>query len=227
VNQQFDPDVLFRIEDNFTHLDTAKWASVDDGGTGANTVDGVFGGQCSIVTAGADNDYHLMVSRAAIFQFLRDKSLFFKARFSLTEAATDAANFAIGLSSVADATLLGNDGAGLPASFTGAVFHKVDGGTTFGFRTSNGAAHVDSADAVPFISGHAYQVGFTITSINVNEARIMPYIVDETAGKTYQMQAHKFYWAGAAQMYVVYGVKAGGSSAETLKMIQIEAQQAR
>src|SRR5437764_8678811 len=91
-----------RLEDDFNFLDTVKWVSVDDGATGTNTADDVAGGQISLVTAAAANDYHFYTSKSKPFLIAAKKPLWFSSRF---KAGTSAGMQYLGLSSVLTAAI--------------------------------------------------------------------------------------------------------------------------
>lgn len=212
-----DYEQMYELADSFLNLDTVRWSSVDDGTTGTNTANGVAGGEVSVVTEAADNGYHYMKSTAQIFKFADNKPLWFEARFSLTEANTDDANIVLGVSSVASAGILVNDGAGLATTFDGALFYKVDGTMTLKFGTSIGTTQT-LQDICTFTSGVVYRVGFHFDSGDGTTGIITPYALNETTGIRYVGTPHNVAYAAAGVMNAIYGLKAGGANAETLKM---------
>lgn len=224
---QADPNTQYELFDDFFNLDTVRWASVDDAATGTNTANDVAGGQVSIVTAGADNDYHLMTSTKKIFQFLAGKPVFFEAEFSLTEAAANAANLVFGLTSVTTAGFLADNGGGPPSTFDGAVIYKVDGAMALKFATSKGTAQTINASLCAFVSGITYRVGFAFDPCDGVTGLVTPYVADVTNGVTYTAPGHKIVLSGLGAMGLVYGVKAGGANAETLKVNSIRCVAAR
>jgi hypothetical protein len=222
-----DPLAMIELADDFLTLDTSKWSSVDDGATGTNTLNAVAGGEASIVTAGADNDYHVMASAATPFKIADKKTLFFVARFSLTEANTDDANWVLGLTSVTTSGFLAADGGGPASSYSGAVLFKVDGTMSIQFETSIGSAQVTNAALADFTSGVVYQAGFAVDTFDGTYALVKPWIYNETTGARVDGPPHKLLIAGQAGLKAIYGVKAGGSAAETLKIDYIRCCQTR
>lgn len=221
------PLEMYEQFDDCFNLDTVKWAAVNDGATGTNTANAVVGGEISVVTAGADNDYHFLKETAAgHFKLVAGKPIWFAARVTLTQAATNAANFVFGISSVVDNTLMGDNGAGPPASYSGALFYMVDGSLALNFETSNGSAQV-SQSLITTTSGRVYQVGFHADSGDGTTALVTPWVYDETAGTRTVGTPHKLALASLAAGSVVFGVKAGSTSAETLKVDYIRACQKR
>lgn len=231
--KHFDRDVQHELMDEFYFLDTAKWASVDDGATGTNTANDVAGGEVSILSAASDNDYHVMASTKKAFKFAADKPLWFEARFSLTEANTNAANWIMGLCSITTTGVLAADGGGVPSTFDGALFYKVDG--TMSIKFASSAATVQNKDNViaTFTSGVVYRVGFHFDPGDGTNGRIYPWVYNETtkvlvnSNKSSQDLATPIALSGLGAMYLLYGVKAGSASAETLKIDYIRCVQAR
>lgn len=222
------PLTMYVVEDDCMNLDTVKWTAVNDGASGTNTANSVVGGEVSIVTAAADNDYHfLKETGAGHFKVATGKPIYFVARFSLTEANTDDANFVFGISSVVDSTLLGADGAGPASSYSGALFFKVDGTMTVQFETSNGSTQTTNASVATFTSGVVYQVGFAIDPGDGTTAIVTPWVYNETTAVRSVGTPHKLAIASIAAGSVVWGVKAGGANAETLKVDYVRCAQKR
>lgn len=230
-----EPGVQYELLDDFLYLDTQKWQSIDDGGTGTNTANNVAGGQVSIVTTASDNDYHVMASMAKSFQFANGKPAWFEAEFSLTEANTDDANIVLGFCSTTSGGILVANGAGLPSTFDGALFYKVDGGTSWNFGVSAGSTQELVAGLAPFVSGTTYRLGFHFTPSGGATGRITPWAYSVAGGGTPTdvidrrnflnslAGTYEIALSGLGAMYAVYGVKAGGANAETLKMNQLRA----
>lgn len=66
------------------------------------------------------------------------KPIVFQSEIQFTEGNTDDANIIVGLSSTSAANALLDDGGGPPASYSGMVFFKVDGGTNWNVECSVG-----------------------------------------------------------------------------------------
>jgi hypothetical protein len=219
----FGPAGAYEISDDFFGS-TGLWTSVDDSGTGTNTYDDVLGGQISVKSAAADNDYHFLKTVKA-FKIAAGKTLGFTTRFSLTEASTNKANFVLGISSDASATLLGDDGAGPPSSYSGVLLFKVDGTMSVQVETSNGSAQTTEA-LMDFTSGNTYQASFIVDTFDAIHARVVVSVLDENTGET-ASATHLVDLDSQAAAAAVFGVKAGGSSAEVLKVDYVRAYQAR
>lgn len=204
------------VFDHFTKIDTLTWTTVDDGGTGTNTCNATLGGELSIVTAAADNDYHYYKGVGA-FRFNAGQPVVCVARIKLTEGATNVANWIFGLSSVVDATVMGADGAGPPADYYGAVLFKVDGTMTIQAETSITTVQTTNTSVCAFTSGSTYQLKIKFDPDNGTTGLVTFEIYDETAGVMYQPAAHR-YTCGTTALIPIFGVKAGAATVETLKL---------
>lgn len=216
-------DYVIYFDDFYEYDATAtvgNYVAVSDGGTIA-PIDSK-GGALSIATGTVDNDESYVSSIAEDFLFETDKKLWFECRFSLTEAATDKANFIIGLSDTVGANTLVDNGAGPAASYDGVVFFKVDGGTVFQFESSNAASQVTSSDVGDFVSATNYRVGFLYDYNDGVTAKVTPYIDGVQAGL-----AHDLTISGLAEMHILLGVKAGSAAAETLVVDYVHVVQER
>jgi len=212
------PDDAFVLMDDFAKLDTAQWASVDDNGTGTNALDTtLINGVMNVVTSGDDEDYHLMTTPVAHFAFDTGFRTYAKAKLSLKEANTDDANIIFGFTSVTTSGNLQSEGGGPAASYDGAVFFKVDGGTKWQAEYSDAGTQTTDSDCGAFTSEANYileilydgvsTVTFYINGSPVHSATVVPAHLDN--------------------MYLVFGVKAGGAKAETLAVDYIFAAQER
>lgn len=210
--------LYFDFRDDFTKLDTVQWTSVDDAGTGTNTVDATHGGWMGVVTAGADNDYHSAVSAAKSFQFKAGKVLSFEAKIKMTEANTDQGSFVVGLMDTTTTGGLQTGTSGPLASFDGAIFYKIEGTQYIKFMVSNGTSQTISTITWAFTSATEYTVRFDYGPDNGTTGWIQPY-VNEVPGTRITVDI-----ATMGAMYALFGVKAGSSSAETLKIDYIGVQ---
>jgi len=213
-----DPQLYVVVDDDFLSLNTAAtnglWASVNDGATGTLALSTSLGagGWINIPSAGADNDYQLLASASKPFKFASRKPLFFDCSITLTEAATNVANWVVGLSSVTTSGFLANDGAGPPGTYDGAVFFKVDGTMTVQFETSAATSQVTNASVATFTSAATYRLGFHFNPNDGTTGIITPYV----NGVAYA--PHSIALASLGLMNAIVGVKAGSASAETLSV---------
>lgn len=218
-----DPGVAFTyLDDFFAYDDTATvggYAEVSDAGT-IVTTDAV-GGVLSVPTGGTDNNETYVSTIHEIVKVADDKPIWFEARVKLTEANTDDANIIVGLSDTVGANTLLDNGGGPAASYDGAVFFKVDGGTVWGFETSNAGTQATTASAGAFTSGAWTRLGFHVDPNDGTTALVTPYI-DGVAGTALNLTI-----SGLEEMHIVVGAKAGGANAETLLVDYVKVVQVR
>ncbi len=206
--------IIEYFDDFFEYDATAtvgNWAVVEDAGAGTGDVlVDAAGGVLNVGPDGDDNDEVYVSSIAEIFQFQATKRLYFEARVKLTEANTDDANVIIGLSDTVAADSLLDDGGGPMASYDGAVFFKVDGGTKWQFEASNAGTQDTNTDVGTRASGTWVVLGFTYDYNDGTTAIITPYVngvADTAVGATI---------AGMAEMHILLGCKAGGTGTEEI-----------
>ena len=209
---KIDPMKLSRIrlfDDFFDYVDGDLWDVTADSGGAQAAIDGA-GGVLSIKCDGDDNDEAYVASSFESWLFTTNKKLRFKARVKCTEAATDDANLVAGLSSVIGADFLVDDAGGPAATYDGAVFFKVDGGTVWQTETSNAGTQVTSTSVGAFTSAT-----WTILEIEYDPND------DVTAKVSFSIDGagvsvHDLTISGLEEMHLILGVKAGGAAEETL-----------
>lgn len=214
-------DILFR--DDFFNLGAVTgangvWTATNDGASGTVALASTHGGWVDIPTAAADNDYQLLSTNIKIIKPAAGRRIQFEARFKLTEANTDDANFVLGLSSVIASGFLQANGAGPASSYDGFVIYKVDGGTSLLFGSSNGSTQPTAITLGTFVSGQTYTVGFLFDPQDGTTAKITPYVDGNFA-----TSSHSVAISGLDEMYVIIGSKAGGANAETLTVDYVQA----
>jgi len=171
----------------------------------------------------ADNDNSYLGTTNAPFTFAADKPAVCEARIQFTEANTSAANIIFGFcSTAADATLLDNGG-GPPASYTGTVIYKVDGGTTWQAESSVGATQT-SGSAVYTPAAITAAGGITAGGASYQTLRIEFEPYSSTKAKVnffvdgVLLASHDYTFTSAAACKLVAGVKNGSTSLETLNV---------
>ena len=113
------------VVEDFLSGAPSGWAAVATTGTVAAT--NARGGVLSITTQAADNAIGSLTLSSKIFVVAANKPISIAFYLQFAEAATNAANVWVGLTSEAVATAMGDNGAGPPASYSGVGFYKVDG----------------------------------------------------------------------------------------------------
>lgn len=107
--------------------------------TSGTLAQGTTGTELVMTTQAADNAVASCLGTAKQAILGTNRPLSFRSRFKFTEAATNAANVFLGFTSSAAAAVLGDNGAGPAANYSGIGLHKVDGGLNWIAEFSNGA----------------------------------------------------------------------------------------
>jgi hypothetical protein len=179
----------------------------------------------------ADNDEAYLATTKECLLIANNKPLTVEARLQFTEAATNAANILFGVMDAVAANTLQDNGAGPDASFSGAVFYKVDGETTWRVCYSNGASQTivaltaaNSRTKLLYTAGgSAYQtLRIDIYPISSTNCRVEFYI---DGVLVYDIGEASYSSATEAQMVV--GVKNGSAVQQPLNLDYWWAQQVR
>lgn len=212
----------------FTSGDLFTDTSADSGAAVAN-VDAA-GGQVTLTTGGTDNNECYLLGTKELFLFAADKPLRFDARVKFTEANTDDANVAIGLMDAVGADSILDNGGGPKASFSGAVFYKIDGETNWNVRTSIGTTKTTTAltaayslDKLLKSSGGGTWQEFRIEFLPISstEGEVTYYIDGILVAK------HVFTFTSATEMKDFVGNKAGDTNSEVCYVDYISCFQTR
>ena len=202
---------------------TGAWAAVATSGTAAALAE--RGGGVSLTTQAADNAIGSLTLSAKSLLPAASKPISFGALIQFAEAATNVGNVFVGLTSEAVATAMGADGAGPPASYSGAGLHKVDGGLNWIAEYSvaglQNTVELNSAGALNSIA----QVAGS-SSNQLIEIDILPKTstLCDVIFKINDVCVAKFLdqvFTSIAAMAPVVIVKAGSSTAEVIKVRMI------
>jgi hypothetical protein len=199
---------------------TGAWAAVATSGTVAALNE--RGGGVSITTQAADNAEGTLTLSAKPLVVAANKPISFGAMIDFAEAATDDGNVFVGMTSEAVATALGDNGAGPPADYSGVGFHKLDGGLNWIAEFSNSTTQKTqeltadgSLDSVVHAAGSA--------TTQLLEIDVLPktatlcdvvFKIDDVCVAKFMDQV----FTSMIAMAPVVIVKAGGSSAEVIKV---------
>lgn len=224
------------ITDHFPYKDTELWTTVATD-LGTATVGDEVGGVITLAPSDgtvADND-EVYIHTKELFKIAGDKPISFSALVKFAEANTDDANVAVGLMDAVAANTILDDGAGLDASFSGAAFYKVDGGTLWNVIYSDGATQTKAeltaenvakpnggAGEAQTAGGSAYQK-LEIDIIPKTGSKVD--VMFKIDGRTVYKMTDKTY-ANATEISVMAGAKNGGANNESVKLDFIAAHQA-
>lgn len=221
---------IFEVFDDFHAFVTASTgdfsSTISNSGTAA-VVDGGVGGILPIVASdgsAADNDETYVHQTFETFLFADAKPLWFETRVNLTEANVDDANVMVGVKDAWGADSILDDAGGPPASYTGAVFYKIDGGTDWLAEVSIGATQTAVTLTGASFPGDGTNQILAIEFIPTSStlATVNFYIDGVLVGST-----TTFTYTSATHMEAGAGVKNGSANNETLNVDYIRCSQVR
>ena len=220
----------FGFMDDFDHLVTGdRWTNVlTDSGT-AVVIDGAGGLLEQKASDGSvvDNDEAYTHTTAELFLFADQKPLLGEWHMQYTEINVDDANVMFGFMDNVAADSILDDGAGPRATFSGAVFYKVDGGTNWKVRTSVGTSFVDT-DLISTnknnLSGETQTAGGAAAQIFRIEAEprtsttvdVKFFIGTLTTAPLILVAKHELTISSSVEMQAMMGVKNGFTNQETI-----------
>lgn len=213
--------------EDFLYYSSGETLTTTASNSGTATVSDAVGGILAIAasdSSAADNDETYVHSTTETFKFANNKPLWFEARVALTEANTDDANVLVGLMESVAANSLGDDAGGPEADYDGAVFYKIDGGTTWLAEVSNGTTQTAvTLTGASFPGDGTYQklkIEFIPTGATSSEVN---FYIDGTLVGT----ASAWDYSSTNEMEAVVGVKNGDTNGETLNVDYITCKQVR
>lgn len=212
------------FDDFHWNLNPHLWtAELPDGGSA--TVADAAGGVLSLVPSDAtvaDNDEAYLRTTHELFRFAADKPLRFECRLRFTEANVDDANVLVGLMDAVSAGALQDNGNGPRASYSGAVFFKVDGSQVWQCETSVGASQTTSVTSASSVMAPGVWQTLRIEFRPYGSQAEAAFLVDGLL-----VARHSLTFAGATEMQVVLGVKNGSANNEELQVDYVACHQLR
>ena len=211
--------------DHFTAYNSGdEWTTVaSDSGTA--TVGDVANGELSLAPSDgtvADNDEIYIKATNETLLFANNRAICFAALVRWTEGNTDDLNVAIGFMNAVAADSILDNGGGPKASFSGAVFYKVDGGTVWRCRSSIGTTNTDSITNIT-AGGATYQlleIEFRAIDATLGEISFLidGQVVNDSNNRPIK---HQITYTGATEMQAFAGAKNG--AATTVEALKIDA----
>jgi hypothetical protein len=207
-----DPSIAFVWREDFKNFTTAYDGltnTLTDSGACAmvaSTHGGVIQLEPSDGTV-TDNDEGYLGSTTALIVPTSARTIWLEARCKFTEANTDDANIGIGFSSTYAANALQDNGAGPAANYYGAMFFKVDGGTTWSCEVSNAASQTTNAGVATRTSGSFVRYGIKLEGLSLATFYIDGVAVSSCASNL-----------PTAAMGIFFGVKNGDTNEEALQI---------
>lgn len=215
-------DLTFGVFSDFEKFVTADEFTDTSGDSGAavNNVDAV-GGVVELTSIAIDNNEVYLHSTKEMFLFAANKPLLAVCRLQYEEANTDDANVLFGLMDAVAANHIQDNGAGPVASYSGAVFFKVDGGTNWqveasiaGTQTTAELTAVNSLDKSAKTAGGASYSTFWIESLPYSSTKHkLNYYIDGV-----HVYSIDHTYTSATEMELVVGLKLGSANVETVSV---------
>jgi hypothetical protein len=206
----FADDLNFNeIKDDFNwYISPHQWTSIlTDSGTTA--VGDAAGGVLTITASDgtvADNDEAYVKSTNETFLFADGKPISFACRIKLTETTANEANICVGLKDAVAANSIVDDGAGPPASYSGMLIFKVDGGSVFQGESSIAGTQDTDTNVGAFTSGAWTDIRMDWTPLSSTSGRTDYYVNGVLGGSS------TFTYTSATEMQVFLGVKNGNGT---------------
>ena len=205
------PHELVVLRDDFHYYVTADlWTSALTA-TGSVAVGDAANGVLALTCKAEDNAYAQAASTNEVFKFAVNKRLWFESLVKVTEADTNKQSIFVGLSDTL--AMPQNDGGALPASYDGAGFGKVEGGTTLSFETSNAATQETTDEVATVTSAQWMRLGFKVEPDAAGTTATVTAFVNGVA-----VAEHTLTLTGLEEMHVVFGNKASSAAAEKLEI---------
>jgi hypothetical protein len=211
-----------RLDHFVSYTSGGEWTTVaTDSGTA--TVGDAANGELSLTPSDGtvgDNDEIYVKATNETLLFANNRAICFSALVKWTEGDTNHLNVAIGFMNAVAADSILDNGAGPKASFSGAVFYKVDGGTVWRCRSSLGTTNTDSITNIT-AGGSAYQlleIEFRAIDAALGE---ISFLVDGQVvrdANNFPIK-HQITYTSATEMQAFAGAKNGeATTVETLKI---------
>lgn len=211
------------VQDDFLNYSSGNlWTTVATD-SGSATVSDAANGELAISPSDgtvADNDETYVKATTEVLLFAADRAIVFVASVKWTEGNVDDLNVAAGFMNAVGANSILDDGGGPKASFSGAVFYKIDGETVWRVRSSVGTTYTDTKTNIT-AGGSAYQeLRIEFTAIDTTTGTVS-FLIDgaiatDTNGKPIK---HQLTYTGATEAQAFVGAKNGAATTvETLKV---------
>lgn len=207
---------------HFTEFVTAdEYSTVaSDGGACAvgDVANGVLAITASDGTVG-DNDETYLKGTNEVFLFANNRAIDFQALVQFAEANTDDANVIIGFMNAVAANALQDNGAGPPASYSGACFFKVDGGTVWQVESSLGGTQTTTVTNITAGGSayHLFEIQFRAINSTLGEVSFL-YDGQVVCDAQNRPIKHQITYTSATEMQEIIGVKNGGANLETVNV---------
>ena len=222
--EEFIKNDTYFVFDDFDHYVTADTFTTTATNSGTVAVsDGAAGIVRLTPSDGtvADNDETYMHGTTELFKFATDKPMIFTAKVRPVSTTIAETNLIIGLKDAVAADSVLDDGGGPAASYSGALFAKLDGGTKWVCETSVSTSqttvtsdHVVGNNAWDVLVIETKPISSTVTEVHFYTADVqsdgsfsLADVGKTTAGT--QFVAQTITHTSATEMEICFGVKNG------------------
>jgi hypothetical protein len=211
-----------RLDHFVSYTSGGEWTTVaTDSGTA--TVGDAANGELALApsdgTVGDNDEIYIKATNETLL-FANNRAICFSALVKWTEGDTNHLNVAVGFMNAVAADSILDNGAGPKASFSGALFYKVDGGTVWRCRSSLGTTNTDSITNIT-AGGSAYQlleIEFRAIDAALGE---ISFLIDGQVvrdANNFPIK-HQITYTSATEMQAFAGAKNGeATTVETLKI---------
>lgn len=222
INRFAQSRTFWHFEDFFEYVTADLWTlTATDSGTAllSDAHAGVIALTPSDGTV-ADNDEVYLKSTKELFLFADDKPAVFVARVKYAEANTDDANVCFGFMNAVAANSILDDGGGPAASYSGAVFYKVDGGTVWNVESSNAGTQTTTATAHTAGGADWHEFKIEVNPISSTKAEVIFYFDNvQCLDANNRPIKHELTLTSLTEMQVFFGMKNGAATnVETLNI---------
>jgi hypothetical protein len=158
----------------------------------------------------ADNDEAYVHSTNELFLVEAAKPIYFETRVKLGAADSDGANVMVGLLSAPAANAILDNGGGPPASYSGVVVYKVDGGSAWQAEASVAGTQQAITLTSPGAPGTTFQkIGILIVPTSSTAATVYVFVDGSLVG------SGSFTFTSFTEACAFVGVKNGGGTVNT------------
>lgn len=217
-----DRSVIQTFDDFLWFISPHHWTTFADSSCTATITANAVGGVLALAGASGTNNHEAGVSSTnAHYKFAANTAIEYVARIAYSEANTDDANVAVGLSSAFTTDMMVDDGAGPTTNHWGALIYKVDGGTKWVCQASAGTTQETTTSNLTSNTGTTY-VEFKIVAEAQGDGNVrVSYYADDVQMKDSANNlpiSHTITHTSASAMKPGAVIKNGGSNSETLSV---------
>ena len=222
----------FDFFDDFMVLDTTYWTILEADSGAESDIDADGQGGLHTLTTGATDNNEAAIESAESFLINASRPIMIEARLKYTEANTDDANVAFGLTEAPGPNLILDDSAGFKTTADGAAIYKIDGETTWRTISSNATTQTKTISSNTAGGGSYEVLTIKIEPFSTSKA-LVTYCVDgeqlrsSTASAGQPNISDEVAISGMEELALFVYVKAGSGNSEVVTIDYVGASQLR